>query len=140
MTGDRFKRVYDSFAKQDFMANLGAELTVVEDGSVEISAPITKSVSQQHGYAHAGLAFSLGDSAAGYSAMTLFDPAYDVVTAEMKINLLSPAMGDRLIAVGRVIKHGRRLTVVAADVFAATNKTQKLIAVLQGTMVPVEQT
>ena len=140
MTGDPFARIYKSFAKQDFLTTLGAKMTAVEDGSVEISAPITQSVSQQHGYAHAGLAFSLGDSAAGYAAMTLFDPSCDVVTAEMKINLLSPALGDSLIAIGRVIKLGRRLTVVAADVFAVRGDTRKLIAVLQGTMVPVDQT
>ena len=61
----------------------------------------------------------------------------EVVTAEIKINLLAPAKGDYLLAKGRVIKPGRRLVVVASDVFAVTGDQETLIAVLQGTMVPV---
>lgn len=132
------QRIYDSFAKQSFMKTLDAVLDKVEEGRVTISVPVTQSVSQQHGFAHAGVAFAIGDSAAGYSALTLFDPSVEVVTAEMKINLLSPAQGDTLVAEGRVIKPGKRLCVVAADVYAIDNGARKLIAVLQGTMVPVD--
>lgn len=132
------QRIYDSFAKQSFMKTLGAVLDKVEAGAVTISVPVTQSVSQQHGFAHAGVAFAIGDSAAGYSALSLFEPTVEVVTAEMKINLLSPAKGDALVAEGRVIKSGKRLCVVAADVYAIDTGTRKLIAVLQGTMVPVD--
>lgn len=119
------------------MKTLQAHLTDVSEGQVSIAAPIVEPVSQQHGFAHAGVAFSLGDSAAGYSALTLFDPGVDVVTAEMKVNLVSPAKGQSLLAVGKVIKSGRRLCVVTAEVFAIDQGEQKLIAVMQGTMVPV---
>ena len=61
----------------------------------------------------------------------------EVVTAEIKINLLAPAQGDHLLAKGRIIKPGRRLIVVASDVFAISTGKERLIAVLQGTMVPV---
>jgi uncharacterized protein (TIGR00369 family) len=104
---------------------------------VHIKAPLTPQVLQQHGFGHAGLTFAIGDSAAGYAALTEYDPQAEVLTAEMKINLLAPAAGHMLIAKGRVIKTGRRLSVVAADVYAFQNNTETLIAVLQGTMVPV---
>ncbi|MEM6566175.1 MAG: PaaI family thioesterase, partial [Pseudomonadota bacterium] len=81
--------------------------------------------------------FSIGDSAAGYAALTTMHMDQEVVTAEIKINLLAPAQGDRLVARGRVIKPGRRLVVVASDVFAVTCGAEVLVAVLQGTMVPV---
>jgi acyl-coenzyme A thioesterase PaaI-like protein len=65
-------------------------------------------------------------------------PDQDVLTAEIKINLLAPAKGDRLVATGRVIKSGRRLVVVSAEVMAWSGDKSTLIAILQGTMVPVE--
>lgn len=129
-------KVRASFARQSLMATFGAELIRVDAGAVEIAAPITDGVLQQHGAAHAGLSFALGDTAAGYAALTLIDGARDVMTAEMKINLLRPATGARLVAEGRVIKAGRRLIVVQADVFAEGGPDRVHVAVLQGTMVP----
>ena len=106
-------------------------------GSVEINTPISAGNLQQHGFAHAGVTFAIGDSAAGYAALTLLETESEVTTVEMKINLLRPALGDRLIADGRVLKPGRRISVVAADVFAETGAERKQIAALQGTMISV---
>jgi uncharacterized protein (TIGR00369 family) len=130
-------RIQDSFARQGLMKTFGARIIALSPGSCTIVAPILPIATQQHGVGHAGLAFSLGDSAAGYAAMTLMEPDQEVMTAEIKINLLSPAQGDRLVAVGEVARAGRRLSVVRADVFAETGATRKLIAILQGTMVPI---
>lgn len=130
-------RIKNSFAAQSMMATLGAELSEVTSGLVRISAPILEGTRQQQGFGHAGLTFSIGDSAAGYAALTLLPLDMEVVTAEIKINLLAPARGTRLIATGRVIKPGKRLSVVTAEVHAEEEGVQTLIAILQGTMVPV---
>lgn len=130
-------KVRTSFDRQTMMETLGATLTTVRPGFAEIQAPILPGSRQQQGAAHAALTFAIGDSAAGYAALTLFDLEAEIVTAEMKINLLRPAVGDLLIAEGRVIKAGRRLSVVQAEVYAETDGTRKQIALLQGTMVPV---
>lgn len=130
-------RIKTSFAAQSMMATLGAELTEIASGLVRISAPILPGMRQQQGFGHAGLTFSIGDSAAGYAALTLLPLGMEVVTAEIKINLLAPARGTRLIATGRVIKPGKRLSVVTAEVHAEEDGKQTLIAILQGTMVPV---
>lgn len=119
------------------MATLNAQLDAVEKGRVEISAPIVPEFAQQQGYAHAALSFALGDTAAGYAALTCTPLDHEVVTAEIKINLLAPGRGDRLKAIGRVLKPGRRLIVVAADVFAVSDGTETHVAALQGTIVPV---
>jgi len=131
------QKIRDSFAHQGLMQTFGAKIQFLRSGHVHITAPLTPQVCQQHGFGHAGLTFAIGDSAAGYAALTTFAPETEVLTAEMKINLLAPAAGDYLIAKGRVVKTGRRLSVVAADVFAVQNNAETLIAVLQGTMVPV---
>ena len=130
-------KVRASFARQTMMQTLGAELAALGEGRAEITAPILPGSLQQQGAAHAALTFAIGDSAAGYAALTLLDETAEVMTAEMKINLLRPALGDRLIARGSIIKAGRRLTVVQARVIAETDGQEKDIALLQGTMVPV---
>ncbi len=130
-------RIRDSFARQSMMQTLGAEITQVSDGEVIITAPILPGSRQQHGVAHAALTFAIGDTAAGYAALTKMPDDQEVMTAEIKINLLSPAMGDQLRATGKVIKSGRRLVVVSAEVHAITGNTEKLVAILQGTMVPI---
>lgn len=131
------KKISNSFNRQSLMTTLGASLDTVEPGRVIITAPIVDGAQQQHGFAHAGLTFALGDSAAGYTALSVMPEDAEVLTAEMKINLLAPGKGDRLIAEGRVIKPGRRLIVAAADVFAEEAGQRTLIATLMGTLVPV---
>ena len=130
-------RIQSSFDRQSMMATFGARLDHVADGAVTLSAPILPGSRQQQGFAHAALTFGLGDSAAGYAALTKIPEDHEVVTAEIKINLTAPATGDRLIARGRVIKPGRRLIVVTSEVSSIDNGTETLVAILQGTMVPV---
>ena len=130
-------RIRNSFDRQTMMRTLGASLSRIAPGEVVITAPILPTSLQQQGAGHAGLTFSIGDSAAGYAALSLMPEDAEVMTVEMKINLMSPALGDRLIAEGRVIRPGRRVIVVAADVWAETGEIRKHVALLQGTMIPV---
>ncbi len=131
------EKISASFARQGMMGTLGATLDTVAAGHVTVSAPILAGAQQQHGFAHAGLTFALGDSAAGYTALSVMHADAEVLTAEMKINLLAPGKGDRLVAIGRVIKPGRRLIVAASDVYAEEAGERTLIATLMGTLVPV---
>ncbi|QAX30513.1 PaaI family thioesterase [Leisingera sp. NJS204] len=130
-------RIRSSFAKQSMMQTLGANIQSVSDGEVVITAPILPGSRQQHDAAHAALSFAIGDTAAGYAALTKMPEDSEVMTAEMKINLLAPGAGDSLRATGKVIKPGRRLVIVTAEVHALQGSQEKLIAILQGTMVPV---
>ena len=131
-------RLRASFARQTMMTTLGAEMARAAAGEVVIAAPIAQHLMQQQGAAHAGLAFSIGDSAAGYAALSVLPEGSEVVTVEMKINLLAPAVGARLVAEGRVVKAGRRIVVVASDVWAEGPAGRKQVATMLGTMVPVE--
>ncbi|HKK85383.1 MAG TPA: PaaI family thioesterase [Roseovarius sp.] len=137
MTPDTEAKITESFASQSLMQTLGATLQSIKAGRVEIAAPILESSKQQHGFAHAGLTFSIGDSAAGYAALSTLPADHEVLTTEMKINLLAPGKGERLIARGRVIKPGRRLIVVQSDVFALLDGVETHIALMTGTMLPI---
>jgi uncharacterized protein (TIGR00369 family) len=131
-------RVARSFALQPMMGTIGATITRVEAGIVEIVLPVRPELTQQHGFVHAGAIAAIADTAAGYAALSLMPAAVGVLTAEFKINLLAPAAGDRLVAIGRVVKPGRTLTVAQAEVHAEGDGRRKLVAILNGTLMAIE--
>jgi len=131
-------RVRGSFAKQGLMETLGASIVDVSPGRVDIVLAPSPAVSQQHGFVHAGAVASIADSAAGYAALTLMPPGAGVLTAEFKINLLAPAVGERIVARGRVVKAGRTLTLSQTDVVAEKEGQEKLVAVLTATLMTIE--
>ena len=132
--------IKNSFAKQTIMGLIGGELTRVEPGVVEISLVYRADLTQQHGYVHAGIITTIADSACGYAAYTLMPPDSDVLAVEFKVNLLRPAKGETFVARAEVIKSGRTLTVVRADVHALSNGDQReLVAIMQGTMMRLQR-
>ena len=133
---DIFTKVAKSFESQAFMKTIGAKLDSVDEGRVVISVELKPSMMQQHGFGHAGVTFSIGDSAAGYAALTKMGKNQEVLTSEMKIHLMSPADGKILKAVGSVLKAGRRLFVVQSNIYSSDDKNEKLVATMLGTMVP----
>jgi uncharacterized protein (TIGR00369 family) len=135
---DGEERVRSSFAKQGLMATLGATLEKVSPGGVEIALRPTPSISQQHGFVHAGAVSAIADTAAGYAALTLMPASAGVLTTEFKINLLAPAKGDRIVATGKVVKSGRTLTLAQTEVFAENDGQSKLIALLTATLMAVQ--
>jgi uncharacterized protein (TIGR00369 family) len=127
--------VRESFAQQGFMDTLGATLTAVNAGQVTIEMPVSPSLSQQNGYVHAGATTAIVDSACGYAALTLLPPNSEVLTVEFKVNLLSPAQGIKLRAIGRVLKPGRTLTVCQGELFGVSEAgEEKLCAVMTATI------
>lgn len=127
-------RVRASFARQQVMTLIGAEMTTVEPGAVEITLPTRDDLTQQHGYIHAGIVTTIVDSACGYAALTLAPAEADVLTIEYKVNFLAPANGERLIARGRVLRAGRTITACAGDVSALRDGREQPIATMLGTM------
>ncbi|WP_406492067.1 PaaI family thioesterase [Streptomyces sp. NBC_00846] len=134
------KRVQDSFDRQGLMAHLGARLAHIGPGRVHIVLLARPEVSQQHGYVHAGATSAIADSAGGYAALTLFSEDSDVLTVEYKINLLAPAVGDRLEAIGTVLKPGRTLTVCQLEVYGVREDGErKLVANGQQTLIRISR-
>ncbi len=111
-------RVRDSFSRQNAMAFIGARLTRVEPGLAEIELPYRDELTQQHKFFHGGISTMIADSAGGYAAYSLFPATSSVLTVEFKISLLAPAAGEKLVALGRVVKPGRTLTITDLEVQA----------------------
>lgn len=135
-----FERIHESFNRQALMHTLGAQLTSVEAGQVVISMPFNSTLTQQHGFIHAGVVTTLVDNACGYAALSMMPDNAAVLTVEFKTNFISPAQGEYFIAKGRVLKPGKTLMVCAGDVFAVTQGKEKLIATMLATMIVREDT
>ena len=127
--------VRESFAQQRMMRLIDAQLTRVDPGVVEITLPYRDELTQQHSYVHAGVVTTIADTACGYAAYTLMPVGAEVLSVEFKMNLLRPAKGDRFVTRAEVIKPGRTLTVVHADVFGFTGENKELIATMLATMI-----
>ena len=132
-------RVRESFARQGLMTTIGARILNVSPGEVIIELPFHADLTQQHGYLHAGIVTSIADTACGYAALSLMPEEADVLSVEYKINLLSPARGEKFIARASVKRAGRNLTVCEAEVFAANGDEEKLIAAMLATMMTIRE-
>ena len=132
---DYAARVRGSFDRQPAMHLIGAEMTRLDPGRCEIRLSYRAANAQQHGFVHGGIVGMIADSAGGYAAYTLYPADASILTVEYKLNLLSPARGDTLIARAEVIKPGRTLTVVRADVFAIEGEREILCATMQQTLI-----
>jgi len=128
-------RVRASFARQGAMATLGADISDLAAGRVTITLAIEPRLSQQDGFLHAGIVVAALDSACGYAAMTLMPNDAEVLTVELKVNLLAPASGDRLVAEGEVLRAGRTLTVCRGDAYTERETERVHVATMLATMV-----
>jgi uncharacterized protein (TIGR00369 family) len=130
-------RVRGSFARQRVMQAIGASLSRVVPGEVEIVLPFREDLTQQHGFLHAGIVSTIADSACGYAAYSLMPADAAVLTVEYKVNFLSPAQGDRMIARARVTKAGRTVTVCTCDVVSVEDGQERIVATMLGTIMTV---
>lgn len=132
---DIVRRVEESFGRQGLMAHLGARVHEVRHGVVTIRMPYRAELTQQHGYFHAGGTSSIADTAGGYAGLTMFPENASVLTVEFKLNLIAPAEGEVLEAVGRVVKSGRTLTICQLEVVAENAGRRTVVAVGMQTLI-----
>ncbi|MFN7008991.1 MAG: PaaI family thioesterase [Allorhizobium sp.] len=128
------ERIRHSFARQGAMRTLGAELTRVSQGVVEIEMPFDEKLTQQHGILHAGVISAALDSACTYSAYTMIDPDVSLLTIEFKVNLMSPGKGERFLFRGEITKPGSTIIVADGRAYSIGDGPAKLIASMTSTM------
>ncbi len=131
-------RIRNSFNRQAAMATIGAELTRVEQGTVEIELPFDEKLTQQHGFLHAGIISAALDAAGTYAAYSVIDPDASILTIEFKVNLMSPGRGERFLFRGEVTKPGTTIIVSDGRGYAiSSDGPAKLIASMTGTMMVI---
>ena len=132
------KKVQDSFGRQKFMDLIGAELVEVNPGYCEIKVPFDETLTQQHGFFHAGVISTLADNTAGYAAFSLMEANSSILTVEFKLNLLAPGKGDSLIGKAKVIKNGRTLTICRSEIYVIQDGNATLCAAGQSTLIELK--
>jgi uncharacterized protein (TIGR00369 family) len=127
-------RVRASFAAQPAMATIGARIARVAPGEVDVELPFRGDLTQQNGFIHAGMLAAVLDSACGYAAFTLMPAGAGVLSIEFKVNLLAPAVGERILVRGRVVRAGRTISVCTADAYAVRDGVERHVSTMTGTM------
>jgi uncharacterized protein (TIGR00369 family) len=133
-------RCLESFDRQGLMTLLGAQLVEAAEGRAAIEVPYREDLTQQHGYFHGGVVTAIADTACGYAAYTTMPEDSSVLTVEFKINLMNPAVGDRLRAEAKVHKAGRTLVVVGATVTVLRDEKALTCAEMLGTFIVLRNT
>ena len=131
---DLVARIRRKLVRQNFMHLVGADLTVITPGRVEAELTMGLQHLQQRGFAHGGLTATMADLVAGFAAVTLVPDNFGVVTSDLKISYLNPGVGQKLKAIGWVLKAGRRLHFCEAEVWC----DDVLIAKASATMAVLE--
>jgi len=124
---------------QGAMRLIGARVTEVDDGIVEMEVDYRPELSQQHGYFHAGIIATLVDTAGGCAGATRMPPGSGVLTVEYKLNTMAPGDGDKLRARAEVIKSGRTLTITQGKVWVTKDGKEALCAMMQQTLIALPQ-
>ncbi len=112
------------------MKMLGARISKLKEGLVEISAKNRSAFNQQDGFVHAGVLATLTDSAAGYATLSLLPPGSNVLAVEFKLNFVRPAVGDILRGRGRVRRLGKMISV--CEIEAETRRNGKWVSCAWG--------
>lgn len=132
------KKIEESFNRQKFMELINAKLIDVKPGFCEIHVPYDLTLTQQHGFFHAGIISTIAGNTAGYAGFSLMDENSSILTVEFKLNILSPSDGDILIGRSNVLKNGKTLTICRSEVFVVKNGKEKLCAAAQSTLIELK--
>jgi uncharacterized protein (TIGR00369 family) len=122
MTGSRLtaaqtRRIRKALGSVPYAHLLGIELEDIGEGVATLGLDVRKDLMQNHGVVHGGAIASLIDTAMAFAIITLLAPREKVTTVDLTVNYLRPLTEGRITAKARVVRAGRRLFVVSADVF-----------------------
>lgn len=91
-----------------FIANNNYNVIKVEKYYCELEGILTETSMNHLNIAHGGYIFGLADTAAGIAAIS---DGRNAVTIDSNINYFKPASGEKLIAIAKVLKSGKTISV-----------------------------
>jgi len=122
LTAAQKRRIQKAVKSVPYAKLLGFELDEVSPGAATLGLEIRKDLMQNHGVVHGGAIASLIDTATAFAIIPLLDPEEKVTTVDLTISYLRPITKGRVTALARVMRAGRRLFVVSAEVKDADGK------------------
>jgi uncharacterized protein (TIGR00369 family) len=100
---------------------LGLEVVGLGKGVSVIALPVRSEITFDGHFVQGGIIGVLADFAAVSAAIAAAPPSTRGSTTSFDVHNLAPAIGLRLIGIGRAIKVGRKTAVAAADVYAISS-------------------
>lgn len=125
MTDEKRKLIEKSFNSSEALHFFGAKLVEYDTDYLSVRVPKQKMMTRTEGMFHGPMISSLVDLSSGYCATTHYDEDCYVVTVELKINFLVPAIGDALLSRSYVVKGGKKISVVRTEIFCVNDKTKE---------------
>lgn len=126
------------FNKAPFLKHINGQLVDLHEGYCELMINISEIHLQQNGFVHAGIQATLADHACGMVAATIAPKGKTILSIEFKMNMLRPAVGEKLIAIAKIIKGGKTIVVTEAEVFVSKGDEKKMVSKMQATMIIVD--
>lgn len=123
MTEDKKQLMVDSFARSEALKFYKAELLVVEKDFVSIKIPKMDIMTRKAGMFNGAMIASLVDASSGYASVSHYPEDCYVVTVELKVNYLRPAIGDALISKSYVVKGGNKISVIRTEIYTLQEET-----------------
>ena len=117
LTAAQLKRIDKALNSVPYAKLLRLELAEISPGTATLYMPVRKELTQNHGVVHGGAIASLIDSATAFAIISLLEPRERVTTVDLTVSYLRPVTEGRLRSVARVVRAGRRLFSVSAEVF-----------------------
>ena len=134
LTAAQKKRISSALDDVPYAKLLGITLAQIDSGTATLRMPVRKQLTQNHGVVHGGAMASLIDSATAFAIISLLEPQEKVTTVDLTISYLRPVTKGQLNCAAKVVRSGRRLLVVSAEVF---DDTQKLVATALSTYIRI---
>ena len=122
ITSARLRQIRKAIDTVPFARLLGIELDDISSGTATLGLDVREQLTQNHGIVHGGAIASLIDTATAFAIISLLAPREKVTTVDLSISYLQPLSEGRVKAIAKVLRAGRRLFVVSAEVFDKDGK------------------
>ncbi|MDD4636541.1 MAG: PaaI family thioesterase [Bacteroidales bacterium] len=128
------ERIEDNIRNNPFVSHLGITVIEVKEGYIKAEMPLRSEEKQYSGTVHGGVLASIADTIAGYAAYTVTDKEAGLLTTDLDIKFLRSGWGDKLVAIGRSVKSGRRMQFGECEVYC----NNKLMCKASGSFLVIE--
>lgn len=140
ITPDKRKLIEASFNRSETLKFYKATLIDLEKDYISIKIPKQELMTRKHGMFNGAMIASLVDVSSGYAAVSHYEDDCYVVTVELKVNYLNPAMGENLLSKSYVVKGGKKISVIRTEIYTVNDNltNEKHVATSLVTMMRIK--
>ena len=122
LTDEQRRRLERARESVPFLKLLGIEVESAAAGTATLVLPVREELMRNDGIVHGGALASLIDSAFAFAIIPILDEGERTVTVDMTIHYLRPVSSGKAKAVARIVRAGRRVITVSAELFDENEK------------------